>query len=79
MYKLENGALIEAPRDYINYNGKIYTNPTNEQLFELGYKPLVVNEIPEEKEGYFIVPTYKETATEIINDWEVVEIPNTEN
>ena len=59
---------------YFEHSGKIYANPTEEQLKEAGYKPLTVTDMPECDENHFCRAVYEETETEIIKKWENGEI-----
>lgn len=70
MYKIINGIPVKFKERYIKMNGKIYANPTAEQLKNAGYKPLVLSDMPEDREGYYSVDTYKETDNEIVQVWE---------
>lgn len=53
---------------------KIIANPTEEQLYEFGYKPLVEDTPLEEKEGFYI-ETYYEDGEHITKKYRYVEIP----
>lgn len=49
-----NSGRIHCPtRPYITDNGRIYTNPTEEQLKNAGYKPLVDRPCPKEAEAAY--------------------------
>lgn len=73
LYKLENGYPKPFRGKYIRMDGKIYANPTEEQIRKAGYKELVKNDMPE-KEGYYYTDTYDDTGDEIIQSWEGHEI-----
>lgn len=76
--KLIEGRLVYAPKK-ITYNNTTVYNPTGEQLAEQGWKPLVIEEMPEPREGYHFEPEYTETAESIIESWvEVEDIPDAE-
>lgn len=70
LYKLENGYPKPFRGKYIKTDGKIYANPTEEQIKKAGYKELVREDMPEEKEGYYYTDTYEETDAEIVQHWE---------
>lgn len=72
--KLINGTFKPFTGRYIRCNGRIYTNPTGATLRQLGYKPLVTADMPEEQEGKYIVTVYTESETEIIQLYEYREI-----
>lgn len=72
--KLINGTFEPFVGRYIRHNGRVYTNPSETTLRQLGYKPLVTAEYPEECEGKYIVPVYTEADTEIIQSYEYREI-----
>lgn len=74
MYKLINGMLVKFKERYIKMNGKIYANPTDEQLAAAGYKPLVLTDMPEDREGYYAVDSYEENENEIVQVWEEHEV-----
>ncbi len=69
LYKLVNDRPVAFEGRYIKYNGMVYANPTNDQLIMAGYKPLITSEPPEEREGYYILDSYTETDTNIIQIW----------
>lgn len=76
--KLIEGRLTYAPKKII-YNGTTVYNPTDEQLESQGWKPLVIEDMPEPREGYHCEPEYTETAESIIQSWvEVEDIPDAE-
>ena len=73
LYKLENGQPVA-------YNGKPIklhiSNPTEEQLKFAGYKEMVEDEVPTyDEETQYLQEVYTETETEIIRNYEVIEIP----
>ena len=73
LYKLENGYPKPFRGKYIRMDGKIYANPTEEQIRKAGYKELVKNDMPE-KEGYYYTDTYEVQNGEIVQLWEEHEI-----
>lgn len=72
--KLTNNILIPAPRKLMLADTTVY-NPTDAQLEAAGYKPVRHTDPPEEPEGYYAEPRYTETAEEIVQAWELVELP----
>ena len=76
--KLINGIFEPFKGGYIRYNGRVYTNPTETTLIELGYKPLIEADYPEYKEGYYIETVYTESDTEILQSHEYREIKTEE-
>ena len=80
--KLENNRFKELNLVYIEHNGTIYTNPLNNpniNLKELGYKPLVVNNIPEhDTDTQKVVMKYVETDNQITRTWEVQDLTEQE-
>lgn len=75
--KVNDGALEFAPRILETENGKIITN-SPEIYAELGYKPIVVTEAPDNVEGYDNVYHWEETEEACLQMWEQVEIPKPE-
>ena len=64
--KLENNKLIYSPNP-ITIDGKRIYNPSAEMLTELGYKPIVNSEYPQDEKHY--KQEYNETETEIRIVW----------
>lgn len=63
-------------KGFIVFNGKIYTNPKEEQLKLAGFKPLVSSDKPEfDAATEFLSVTYKETADAIIEEFKVEALP----
>ena len=73
LYKLENGRPKAFRENYIKHNDKVYANPTDEQLAEAGYKELILSDMPEEKDGYYIIESYVENENQIIQEWKYVK------
>lgn len=73
--RIENDILVYAPK-HVRYNHKIYFNPRESILRELGYKELVFDDFPydqlDEKHAYSEV--YTETETTIYISYEVYEV-----
>lgn len=74
MYKLIDGALVKAPK-YIELEGMIISNPTDEELCAAGYKPLIEEPYPEPDEKHYATKVYKETDEAIVQTWEIHEYP----
>ena len=74
LYKLVNGRPEPFTGRYIKHDGMVYANPTDEQLTAAGYKPLITEEPPEAREGYYSVDTYTETDTAIVQTWTEYEV-----
>ena len=49
--KLVNGSL-QKPGKFVLANGRVYVNPSDKTLSELGYKIVVESEPQEEREAY---------------------------
>ena len=75
LYKLNNGFPVPFTGTYVRHGGRIYANPTNEQLKAVGYKPLIGAERPEDEDGYTWVSRYAENEDSITQEWvkEVIE------
>lgn len=70
---------VHVPQNYpcsIELNGKIVSNPTDEQYLEAGYLPLQESE-PETPEGKIAIATYKRNSkkTKIVQTWVYVDEP----
>ena len=73
--KLENGFLHSAPKT-ITLDGKTINNPLPEELEELGYKPVVYTDMPDNtEEGKHWESSWTEEETEIKQVWTFVEDP----
>lgn len=72
--KLINGRLVYAPKKIVDGDTVTY-NPPAEMLEELGWKPLVVEPMPEPREGYHWEPVYTEEEDDIRQSWIEVEDP----
>lgn len=75
--KLEDQTLIYAPRA-IRWRGRTVINPSGEKLVELGYKPVRYTEPGEAPEGFTWAPRWEETESEILQVWELEELPQTD-
>lgn len=70
--KLINNNLSIAPNPIL-HNGLWYGNPPGSVYEAEGYKPVRYTDAPEVEPGYEAAPGWTETATEIIQTWEIVE------
>lgn len=76
--KLINNHPTYAPNP-IKHNGLWYGNPPASVYEAEGYKPVHYTDPPTEPtEGYQWKESWSETATEIVQGWELVEVPITE-
>lgn len=73
--KLENGILRSAPRT-VKWNGCTVNNPSEDKLMELGYKPVLYTDMPENSDSdKHYESSWTETDTEIIQAWNLVDNP----
>lgn len=72
--KLVEGVLVEAPKVLFD-SERTYSNPLPETLVAFGYKPVVEQEKPEDKEGFYQISRYEENDSTITKVWECIEIP----
>lgn len=73
--KLQNGFLRSAPKT-ITLDGKTINNPLPEELEQLGYKPVVYTDMPDNtEEGKHWESSWTEEETEIKQVWTFVEDP----
>ena len=64
-------------KGFIVFDGKIYTNPKEEQLKLVGFKPLVQSNKPEiDTATEYLSVIYKETDESIIEEYIVKKTPN---
>lgn len=75
--KLEDQTLIYAPRA-VRWRGRTVLNPSEGKLLELGYKPVRTTEPGEAPEGFAWVPHWEEQPEEIVQVWEMEELPQTD-
>ena len=75
---LVDGNLIFAPNP-INVNGDYVGNPDAATHAAQGYKPVQFTDPPEAPAGFHYEPTWTETEDEIVQGWELVEEPITED
>ena len=73
--KLSNGFLRSAPK-IITLDGRAINNPYPEELEELGYKPVVYTDMPDNtEEGKHWESEWEEGETEIKQVWKLVDDP----
>lgn len=73
--KLQNGILRSAPKT-VTWNGCTVNNPSADKLVELGYKPVVYTDMPENTEtGKHYESSWTETEAEITQMWNLVDDP----
>lgn len=73
--KLQNGMLRSAPKT-VTWKGCTVNNPSEEKLVELGYKPVVYTDMPENTEtGKHYESSWTETEAEITQVWNLVDDP----
>ena len=75
LYKIINGKVKKYEGGFVVLDNKIYTNPTEEIIKQVGYKPLRVDEEPEyDIEKQTLVRVIEETEKAILIHWEVKDI-----
>ena len=74
--KIINGQLTYPPHRII-LNGMQIFNPTEDQLIQVGYKPITETPVPEEPapEGQHYESQYTDRETEITQSWVLVDNP----
>lgn len=75
--KLINGIIRYAPNPLLN--GEVYIGNPPDSVYETqGYKPVTYTSMPEAPNGYYYTETWTETEDEIVQGWELVEEPITD-
>lgn len=71
LYKLVDGKLIKSTVVRHTIDGKdfVTTNPTEELLVGLGYKPLEAAEKPAVGQNEYLTAVYTEQADKIVCSW----------
>ena len=72
--KLENGKLTKCvifPNGMAILNQRFKRNPTESDILEAGYMPIIENEEPETKEGFVKSSKWLQTDTAIVRKWTV--------
>jgi len=72
--KLINNQIHYAPNP-INEGGNYIGNPPDEIYIEQGFLPVIRTDPPEPPEGYYCSPHWEEQDGQIVQRWEVKEIP----
>lgn len=62
----------------VQWRGRTVINPSGEKLVELGYKPVRYTEPGEAPEGFTWAPRWEEQPEEIVQVWELEELPQTD-
>ena len=72
--KIIDGNLTYPPHKIVLLGMQIF-NPTDDQLIQVGYKPITETPIPEEPapEGQHYEPTYSDSGDTITQSWTLVE------
>lgn len=80
MYQFINEYQIEKyDKPYVNVAGLQISHPSKEVLLMAGIKPLVEEPMPEYDEAVqYIEPYYEECEQEIVQKWNVYDIPTEE-
>lgn len=73
--KLVNSYLSYAPHRLMIGDKWVY-NPTEEQLTELGYLPVVESEQPVTDEQHYAVCSWAEEDGHIVQSWTIEELPD---
>lgn len=73
--KLINNYPSYAPRR-IRIGSVIVYNPMDTQLLAEGYLPVIETEPPETGERHYSEPHWTELEGQIVQSWEIVEIPH---
>lgn len=66
--KLENGKFVKAPKR-LALDGKQIFNPSGETLVKAGYKPVILEDMPDEEEGFYFTPAYTDAGDSILCSW----------
>ena len=75
LYRLDNGKLIKFNGGFVVFNNRIYTNPTEELVRQVGYKDLIYDAQPEyNAETHYLEQEIEEKETEIVVHWKVCEL-----
>lgn len=76
--KLIDGRPQYAPNPIL-HGGSYIGNPPGAVYEAEGYKPVRYTEQPEAPSGYYYQETWAETEDAIVQGWELVEVPITED
>ena len=72
--KLINGNLIAYRQPIRTQNGDIFTND-GEIIIQYGFKEIIETPKPETESGYYAVPHWEETETQILQVWDIFPLP----
>lgn len=75
--KLVNNWLLYAPRLMRIADEWIY-NPTEKQLINAGYLPIIETEPPETDAQHYAVPRWTEENGQILQAWEIINTPESD-
>ena len=75
--KLINNYPSYAPRR-LRIGSVIVYNPTDEQILDAGYLPVIETEPPVTDEFHYAEPHWEEKNGQIIQEWELVEVPESD-
>lgn len=73
-YKYIDERQVKRAPNPIFDGGRVYSNPTDETLRALGYKELVVEDMPEVPDGKMAMPIYTDGDV-ITQGWEIADEP----
>lgn len=72
--KLINNQIQYAPNP-IKVGDRVIGNPPGEVYIQQGFLPVIETDPPEAPEGYYYSPGWEEQDGQIVQTWELVEIP----
>ena len=75
--KLVKNYLLHAPRCQRFGEMWVY-NPTDTQLIDAGYLPIIETEPPETDAQHYAVPQYSVINGNIVQAWEIVNMPESD-
>ena len=79
---INENEIEELTNNYVVMDGRVYTNPINhpsKPLEKLGYKPLVIDEMPTyDSENQKVIRKYKVINDVIHRSWEVLDLTEQE-
>lgn len=74
MCKFVNKRQVDIAPNPVRQNGKVYANPTKKTLARLGYKELVVEDMPKIPDDKIAMPIYTDGDV-ITQGWEITDEP----
>ena len=69
-----NSTTVQTVGRYVIIDGTVHTPPTDEQCAATGYKPLIKDAYPEEREGFYIEAVYEDAENAVLQHWNYVAI-----